>query len=1046
MTSETRIPRAIELGFPIVEINRLAVPERNSFKPIYQMHKWFASRASCVFRAILLAALKPAYDSNGRPTNLMTEFYKDHTHDPDTAGKVVLDPFMGRGTTVVEALRLGCRVIGIDLNPVAWFIVKTEVEPVDLDELQAALDRLAERPVAWNAGRPLKETLLNLYKTEVEPGIEADVIYTFWVKHAICTDLNCRREVPLFDDYIIARKTPTIRYHSDITCPRCKKQYDWEIEAASLIADPAMMVKASRGSAGEGRPTQAWSYAPPPTRKLEVVDVPCPHCGHSGQFSAGKARRKKVPLTVLLCPACEAVWQWRGELLEGDVSCPACRHTYDPRKGNVPEKGKFLCPCGNKDKIIESIRRLPKHRRLPVRPYAIQAYLPLDSSSADEEEEQLSLLAGEEEPRLSGDDEWVPDEELASERLLGRDGIPRPQTLLIPKNGKFFRRFSPSDQARLQQAESLWEMNRRNLPHPKCKIPVGYNTNQMIRHNYTYWHEMFFPRQLLSLSTLLQGIMAERDSTLREMLMCCFSGALELNNQFCRYMAERKSAGGQTVQGVFAQHAFQPKITITENNVFGIKNVAMGSFESKTALLKEGIEYRRECWDFLDDGTNPKRIKKPVDRLQEQELYLSCMDSALLVTSITPVLCVTDPPYVGNVNYSELSDFYYVWLRLALKAKYPHFAPEYTPKADEIVENPTRGKSRQDFFDGLGSAFSRIHETIPDDGLLVFTFHHTDEEGLVWEGLLQALCETGFEIAAVYPIHGESESSLHLMDKENVSYDLIHVCRKRRTKPESRSWAGIRQEVRRRARAELEAIEAGRYGEEPLGTNDVRLICIGKCLELYSRHHGKVVDHVEKPLRLHEALQDIGTMVDQLVTRERPLPPELEDVDSISYAWLRLLIETRAEINVNDLSKGLRAMQVTLDDLKKAGLIVKGRTGRGRYFKVKQPEDRLNELKEKLEPSLSSATSQPSLFDEMNRPVVHAVPLVDLVHLLIGLARAGESVAPWLERFSNLRPKTRAALRFARERRKDWADYIDRILNLVEGAPLFHSANHAAMG
>jgi len=52
--------RAIEESFPIVEINRLSVPERNAFKPIYQMHKWFARRASCVFRAILLGAMKPA--------------------------------------------------------------------------------------------------------------------------------------------------------------------------------------------------------------------------------------------------------------------------------------------------------------------------------------------------------------------------------------------------------------------------------------------------------------------------------------------------------------------------------------------------------------------------------------------------------------------------------------------------------------------------------------------------------------------------------------------------------------------------------------------------------------------------------------------------------------------------------------------------------------------------------------------------------------------------------------------------------------------------
>ncbi|MBI3000334.1 MAG: DUF1156 domain-containing protein, partial [Deltaproteobacteria bacterium] len=130
-----QMKRAIEVGFPIVDINRLAVPERNSFKPIYQMHKWFARRASCVFRAILLGALKPALLPDGTPTDLMAEFYKDHSDDPDTKDKVILDPFMGGGTTVVEALRLGCRVIGIDLNPVAWFIVKTEIEPVDLDAL-----------------------------------------------------------------------------------------------------------------------------------------------------------------------------------------------------------------------------------------------------------------------------------------------------------------------------------------------------------------------------------------------------------------------------------------------------------------------------------------------------------------------------------------------------------------------------------------------------------------------------------------------------------------------------------------------------------------------------------------------------------------------------------------------------------------------------------------------------------------------------------------------------------------------------------------------
>lgn len=54
---------------------------------------------------------------------------------------------------------------------------------------------------------------------------------------------------------------------------------------------------------------------------------------------------------------------------------------------------------------------------------------------------------------------------------------------------------------------------------------------------------------------------------------------------------------------------------------------------------------------------------------------------------------ITDPPYAGNVNYSELADFFHVWLRLILSKNYPCFAPEVTPKAEEIIENPTRGKT-----------------------------------------------------------------------------------------------------------------------------------------------------------------------------------------------------------------------------------------------------------------------------------------------------------------------------------------------------------------
>lgn len=533
--------RAIEEGFPIVEINRLAVPERNAFKPVYQMHKWFARRASCVFRAILLGCLKPA------STDIMAEFYKDHTHDPDTVGKVILDPFMGGGTTVVEALRLGCKVIGIDLNPVAWFIVKTEVEPVDLDELRAAFDRLAGRPVPWS-GKSVRETLLEQYKTGCPccGSANADIIYTFWVKSAFCTNAAppCARKtlVPLFSHYVIAQKSPSIRYWRDARCPRCQKTFDWEVEPATLIAEPDLMASSPAYSAGVGRTTARWAYSPGKT-------VQCPWCREEvmPRPSKAKVERKKVALSVLLCPFCEAVWQWRGDLPD-EMTCSVCHRGYKPHDGNVPDNGKFLCPtCGTKDAIIQSIRQLPEDQLLPMHSYAIQGYcVRCGGDTNDDDDGEFDLLGHK---RGKGQGKSISDH----------------PCFLTKANGKFFTRVRPADVARYQAACAQWEREKERLRYPKSEIPWGEKTKSgLIAHHYRFWHQMFNPRQLLCLSTLLSAIAEESDQVLKEMLLSSFHSLLERNNLFCRYYNDRN-----TVQGSFARHDYQPKLDPTETNVWG---------------------------------------------------------------------------------------------------------------------------------------------------------------------------------------------------------------------------------------------------------------------------------------------------------------------------------------------------------------------------------------------------------------------------------------------------------------------------------------------
>ena len=1009
--------RAIEDSFPIVEINRLAVPERNAFKPIYQMHKWFARRASSVFRAIILGALKPLpMAPDGKPLKsgarvIMDEFYKDHTNDPDTNAKVILDPFMGGGTTVVEALRLGCKVIGIDLNPVAWFIVKTEIEPIDLDKLHAAYDRLVEQKVEWS-GKSLIDTLLDLYKTKCPScGGEADIIYTFWVKSAICTDQNCRKQVPLFSDYIIAHKTPSIRYCPDCCCPECGRLFDWEIEPATMVGDLKLMVNARKYSAGQGRTNIRWAYGENKKRKVN-----CPWCEKKVTpiLRSTKPKRKKVELSILICPKCWEIWQFRGPL-NGQVKCPTCGHEYNPKEGNLSEKGKFRCSCGNDARIIDSIRALPENMRLPLKPYGIEGYcIACDSKHSEEESEEknedLFSLQKKNQPKVKES-----------------DGISF-SSILWKNNGKYFQRVGVADLAKIQETSELWERHKNQLPYPKSKVPLGEKTKSgLLAHHYFYWHQMFNPRQLLSLATLLDAIMKQKDGLIRDMLLCAFSASLERNNMFCRFFNDRN-----TIQANFDRHDFAPKLTPAENSFFQGAHIR-GSFPNMFKRMIEGKEYCLRPYD--NDRNKPEsRTRQSLDCVYNGQGVLECRDSREALREIQEKwdIIVTDPPYSGNVNYSELSDFFYVWLRLVLKDKYSQFVPEYVPKAAEIIENPTRKKSREDFRQGLLDVFTEARKNLKSDGIMTFTFHHADNEA--WEVVLEALAEAGFSLVAAYPVHGEKETSLNLMETTGISFDLVHVCVIRKDEPERRSWAGIRQKIRDRARSEIRMIENGRYGKDLLSRLDRNIVLIGKCLELYSEYYGQVVDHEGKPVPLREALTEIRMMVDQLTSEETTLPPELEDIDVQSYVYLACLCD-RKEIKSDEVHKATRGITEP-STLIESGLMIKGRAGRGRTYEVKTPLERLDLLKKKF--GADTKNPQGLLFDEELNPVgISGIVFIDYVHLLIGLAETGESVMEWLERFRGRRPQIRAALDYLARRNRNFSEPVRKILGLMDERTLF---------
>ena len=229
---------ALEGAFPIVQVSEIAEQEswrKEINRPIYHIHKWWATRLGSVFRAITLGALTPP------GSDIWGKFYQQH----DLSGKVVLDPFMGSGTTLGEAVKLGAKAIGCDINPVSTFLVRQAFTRVPEKALYAAFEKL-ESTVAAD--------IRSYYQTkDPETGKSIPVLYFFWCKTLTTPDGD---EVPLLSRYVFSQDAyPKKKPRAQIVCPGC-----WNVF--------------------EGR--------------YDTTDISCPHCAHEFDAQKGPAQGQNI--------------------------------------------------------------------------------------------------------------------------------------------------------------------------------------------------------------------------------------------------------------------------------------------------------------------------------------------------------------------------------------------------------------------------------------------------------------------------------------------------------------------------------------------------------------------------------------------------------------------------------------------------------------------------------------------------------------------------------------------------------------------------------
>lgn len=191
--------------FPFEQLSIIAELEswrKEINRPIYYIHKWWGRRLGSVFRAIILST----FASQG--SDILSLFYQ-----PCNLKRVkVFDPFMGSGTTVGEAIKLGATAIGKDINPVAYFLVKNALIKLDKSRVIAIFEELKNAVAAQ---------IQYYYTTILDNGEPATVLYYFWVKYLSCP--ACNHSVDLFSSYIFSKHAYPHKFpQAQVICPQCK--------------------------------------------------------------------------------------------------------------------------------------------------------------------------------------------------------------------------------------------------------------------------------------------------------------------------------------------------------------------------------------------------------------------------------------------------------------------------------------------------------------------------------------------------------------------------------------------------------------------------------------------------------------------------------------------------------------------------------------------------------------------------------------------------------------------------------------------------------
>jgi len=454
---------------------------------------------------------------------------------------------------------------------------------------------------------------------------------------------------------------------------------------------------------------------------------------------------------------------------------------------------------------------------------------------------------------------------------------------------------------------------------------LGYDPRNLWTPPYglTRFSDLFTNRQLLVFTTFSDLVVEARERVLADALAAgavpgdrlesggadaeayadavvtylgaALSRTLNKSTSICSWDSSPKM---EAVRGLFARQAIPMAWDYAEANVFGASS-----------------------GNYLEDLDWVTRVLERLPIAVEQSARATQADATSVPT--VDALISTDPPYYDNIGYSDLSDFFYVWLRRSLRSVYPDLlSTMLVPKAEELVANPYRhqgAEGARDFFeDGFRRVFARARETaLADYPITVYyAFKQSDagDDGTVstgWETLLDGMIRSGWAITATWPMRSEMSNRMLSLGTNALASSIVLALRPRPDDSPTTDRRGLIAALHDELPDALRKLQQG-----AIAPVDLPQAAIGPGMAVFSRY-AKVIENDGSTMRVRSALARINEILDQVLNEQEG---DFDAATRFAIAWYRQHGYTTGKFGVaDDLA---RARNTAVETLVRDGILM----------------------------------------------------------------------------------------------------------------------------